>query len=166
MPPPDLLVSNDASLIVLRDGGSYWLQKGSGASKFTLEQWETHLASGTLRPIGDGEPEVCTQATCRLGPVLLLRGHARAGDCAGVALLVAAEPARGECPHEVRLLDRFTVWRDGAHAVWIEGASVRVLSDRAERGERPWVPPPPTARRVVPDLPMAPTETLPLAAQE
>ena len=101
---------------------------------------------------------------------MLLRGKAgagaQAGDCAGVLLLVAAEPARGECPREVRLLDRFTVWRDGAHAVWIEGGSVRVLSDRTERGERPWVPPPPKPRRVVPDLPMAPSETLPAAAEE
>lgn len=161
VPPPDLLVSNDAGLIALRADGSYWLQKRSGASKFTLEQWETHLASGPPRPISDGAPEICTSATCRLGPVLLLRNQARAGECAGVALLVAAEPARGECPRGVGLLDRFTVWRDGAHAVWIEGGSVRVLSDRAARGERPWVPPPPTPRRVVPDLPMAPTETLP-----
>ena len=160
-PTPDLLISNEARLIALRSAGAYWVQSQPGASKFTLEAWETHLAAGKLRPIRDGEPPACTHDSCRIGPVLMLRGSARAGDCTGVALLVSAEPARGECPSSAALLDRFTVWRDGAHAVWIEGDGVRVVSDRAYRGRRPWVPPPPTPRRVVPNLPMAPTEEMP-----
>ena len=42
--------------------------------------------------------------------------------------------------------DGFAVWRDGAHAVWLEPGGARVLSDRAHRGERPWVPPRPRPR--------------------
>ena len=162
-PRPDLLISEDARLIAFRSGGTYWLQTHSGGSKFTREAWEAHLGSGPLLPISDGKPEQCGAELCRVGPVLLVRDKARAAekDCAGVALLVSAEPARGECPRGVGLLDRFTVWRDSTHAVWIDGDGVRVLSDRAERGQRPWVPPPPTPRRVAPDLPTAPTETLP-----
>ena len=162
-PPPDLLVSNDARLIAVRAEGGYWLQARPGAAKFVREAWESHLASGPLRPVADGAPRECGAAECRLGPALLLRGTSRASDCAGVGLLVSAEPARGECP-AAGLLDRFTVWRDGAHAVWFEGDRVRVLSDRAYRGQRPWVPPPPTPRRATPNLPMAPAEELPPAA--
>ena len=162
-PAPDLLVSNEARLIAIRSGG-YWVQSRPGASKFTLEAWQNHLASGPLRPIRDGEPAECSAGQCRLGSVLMLRGSARPADCEGVTLLVSAEPARGECPASVALLDRFTVWRDGAHAVWL-GERPRVLSDRAYRGLRPWVPPMPTARRVVPNLPMAPTEELPAAGE-
>lgn len=165
-PPPDLLVSSDARLIAVRSGGSYFVQKRSGAPKFVLEAWGNHLASGPLLPLRDGAPGFCSRTECRLGSVLLLRDGARASDCTGVALLVSAEPARGECPREVPLLDRFTVWRDGAHAVWLEGGGVRVLSDRSARGARPWVPPLPRPRRVVPNLPMAPAEELPSAAAE
>ena len=161
-PPPDLMVSNDARLITIRDG-AYWVQSRPGAAKFVLEAWENHLGAGKLRPIRDGEPDICDAAHCRLGQVLMLRGSARAGDCAGVALLVSAEPVRGECPGSVALLDRFTVWRDGAHAVWLGSGPPRVLSDRADRGARPWVPPPPVPRRQVPNLPMAPAEELPAA---
>jgi competence protein ComEC len=164
-PSPDVLISNDARLIAVKADGAYWLQSRPGAAKFTREAWESHLASGPLRIIADGESQACAPGECRLGPVLLLRGTSRAADCAGVALLVSAEPARGECP-SAGLLDRFTVWRDGAHAVWLEGGSVRVVSDRTYRGQRPWVPPAPTPRRVVPNLPMAPTEELPAAAEE
>jgi competence protein ComEC len=165
-PRPDLLVSNDARLIALRADGAYWMQSRSGASKFTREAWESHLGAGKLRPIRDGEPAVCAKDSCRIGPVLMLRGASEAGDCTGVALLVSAEPARGECP-SAALLDRFTVWRDGAHAVWLWGDGVRVVSDRAYRGQRPWVPGLPTPRRqVAPNLPMAPAEELPPAAAE
>jgi competence protein ComEC len=164
-PPPDVLVSNDARLIAMREEGAYWLQSRPGAAKFVHEAWENHLASGELLPVADGAPRACGPTECRLGPVLILRGSSRAGDCTGVGLLVSAEPARGECP-SAGLLDRFTVWRDGSHAVWLDGNGVRVVSDRAYRGQRPWVPPPPTPRRVVPNLPMAPAEELPPASDE
>jgi competence protein ComEC len=160
-PLPDVLVSNDARLIALRSEGGYLVQSRPGASRFIRAEWENHLAAGRLQPIGDA----CPADACRLGPVLVLRGSARASDCTGVGLLVSAEPARGECP-SAGLLDRFTVWRDGAHAVWITPDGVRVVSDRAYRGQRPWVPGPPVPRRRVPDLPMAPAEELPPAASE
>jgi competence protein ComEC len=162
-PLPDLLVSNDARLIALRSEGAYWVQSRPGASKFTLAEWENHLGAGKLRPVRDGQPGSCTTGECRLGPVLVLRGQARPTDCAGVVLLVSPEPARGECPSGTGLLDRFTVWRDGAHGVWLGPNWVSVVSDRAYRGKRPWVPGPPVPRRAVPDLPMAPTEDLPPA---
>ncbi len=160
-PPPDLLISDDARLIAIGGEGQYWIQKHSGGSKFTQEEWETHLASGKLTPIREGLPAFCDATACRVGLILMLRDKGRAQDCAGAALLVSAEPARGDCPRGVALLDRFSVWRDGAHSVWIEAGGVRVLSDRADRGARPWVPPLPTPRRVVPNLPMAPSDPLP-----
>ena len=124
------------------------------------DAWADHLASGPLLPIADGQPAGCGATACRVGPVLLLRGTAHAGECEGVALVVSAEPARGVC-RGAALLDRFTVWRDGSHAVWLEAGGPRVVSDRMVRGARPWVPGPPQPRRVVPNLPMAPVEPLP-----
>ena len=110
-------------------------------------------------PIRTGEPASCGPETCRLqtatGTVAIIRNASAAGDCDGLVLLVSAEPARGECPSHVTTLDRFTVWRDGAHAVWLTAAGPVVLSDRQYRGARPWVPLAPTARRTIPNLPMA-----------
>ncbi len=166
-PAPDLLISNDARLIAFRDGG-YWLQAKSGAPKFVRDAWRDHLAAGPLRPLADGPPASCDAASCWLqsGGVLVLRDFARATDCTGVRLLVSAEPARGECPVGVPYLDRFSVWRDGAHAVWMTPDGPRILSDRAHRGTRPWVPPLPTPRQRAPDLPMAAADDLPAPADE
>ena len=166
-PPPDVLMSSDARLIAVRDGG-YWLQSRSGASKFVRDAWRDHLASGPLQPLQEGRPTSCTATACRIEPagLLLLRDASRAMDCAGVRLLISTEPARGECPAGVPYLDRFSVWRDGAHAVWLAPDGPRILSDRANRGDRPWVPPPPRPRVNIPNLPMAAAEDLPPAAED
>lgn len=165
VPLPDLLVSGDARLIALRVGPQFWLQSVSGGSKYTREEWENHFAAGSFGVLRDGMPEACGAVSCQVGPVLLLRNKAKVGDsaCTGVSLLVSAEPARGECPRGVALLDRFTVWRDGAASVWIEGGTARVVTDRQARGDRPWVPGPPRPRRVQSSLPAAEVDALPPA---
>jgi competence protein ComEC len=72
-------------------------------------------------------------------------------------VVVSAEPARGLCPRPLpALVDRFTVWRDGSVAVWLEPGGAVVVTDRMARGDRPWVPPAPKPRPgVVPRLPLA-----------
>lgn len=66
--------------------------------------------------------------------------------CVDAVVVVSAEPARGRC-FGPPLVDRFTVWRNGAYAVWLDPGVATLLSDREERGTRPWVPPPPQPRR-------------------
>ena len=167
-PAPDILISSEARLIAVRDG-NYYLQSRSGASRFIQDAWQSHLAAGPLLPMQTGEPASCGADSCRIlhgdDQVLVLRNNARP-DCTGVTLLISAEPARGDCPAVTPYVDRFSVWRDGAHAVWLTGAGPRVLSDRAERGSRPWVPGLPKSSRSVPNLPMAATDDLPLAVAE
>jgi len=162
--PPDVLVSSDARLIAFRDGG-YWLQSRSGASGFVRDAWRDHLAAGPLQALQEGHPADCTASACRIGPagLMVLRDAARVTDCTGIRLLVSAEPARRECPSDVPYIDRFSVWRNGAHAAWLMPGGLRIMSDRAYRGERPWVPPPPQPHRSAPNLPMAAAEEIPAA---
>jgi len=162
--PPDVLVSSDARLIAFRDG-AYWTQSRSGVSGFVHDAWQDHLAAGPLQSLQEGKPAECTASACRIDHLglLILRDAARVTDCTGIRLLVSAEPARGECPSGVPYIDRFSVWRDGAHAAWLTPDGLRILSDRAYRGERPWVPPPPKPHRSTPNLPMAAMEEMPTA---
>jgi competence protein ComEC len=53
-------------------------------------------------------------------------------------------------------VDRFTVWRNGSTAIWLDRDGARIVTDRSERGVRPWVPPPPQPRKAAaPGLPPA-----------
>jgi competence protein ComEC len=155
--PPDVLVSPDAKLIALRAGDQLFLQRLPGASGLTREVWVRlygGTATATLPPRAGQAANgtmACDDGACTLRPplggppVVLLRGAPPGEACAnGTALVVSAEPVRGRCA--ARVVDRFSVWRDGAHAAWLEPSGARVLSDRAARGSRPWVPPPPRPR--------------------
>jgi len=90
-------------------------------------------------------------------PAVLLRGASPNEACAGAALVVSAEPVRGRCA--ARVVDRFSVWGDGAHDVWLDKTGPRVLSDRALRGARPWVPPVPKPRYAATPREPTPRET-------
>lgn len=157
-PPADMLVSPDARLIALRSPA--FLQTRPGLSHFVLDSWQQYWAEPLTAPFPEANaPDTvrCTPVGCRIqqggAVVLLARSEAR-GQCADVALVVSAEPARSVCPG-VPLIDRFAVWRDGAHAAWLHGATPTIVSDRQWRGSRPWVPPVPTPARVRTTLPLA-----------
>ena len=161
-PPADLLVSPDARLIALRSPA--YLQSRPGASRFVLDSWGQYWAETLAVPFPESGlpgPVRCLATGCRIehgGALVLLSRANGPADCTGVALVVSAEPARAACPSLPRI-DRFSVWRDGAHAVWLRGGVATVLSDRQWRGDRPWVPPPPATARTGTALPLALTDS-------
>jgi competence protein ComEC len=166
--PPDLLISADGRLIAVRTPHAAFLQQAQGGSRFTADAWAQYWAIGAFQPIPDlgeepGGVVNCEKDFCLLRPysdrlgALLVRGPSKPSGCGQVSVIVSAEPARGLCPKPwPALVDRFTVWRGGSVAVWLEAGGARVLTDRMERGDRPWVPPPPKPKP-------APVPTLPLA---
>lgn len=170
--PPDALISADARLLGWRQpDGRVVLQRGPGATRFTADAW--------LRLWGATEAEApaeCEAGICRLrhspgGPELAVLRHAVAPrgramrdvvpppepPCGQAAIILSPEPVRGRCDGSL-VVDRFSVWRDGAHAVWLLPSGPVVLSDRAYRGDRPWVPPRPMPRFTPDGLPPAITE--------
>ncbi|MCX7683699.1 MAG: ComEC family competence protein [Acetobacteraceae bacterium] len=174
--PPDLLLSADSRWILVRLPEGAFAERGRGAGAFQrdamLRAWALAAAAPLPRAgAAAGGAIRCDAAGCRIvlpgGEVLLLRARPnedRPGltpeRCAGVALVVSAAPLRGRCPG-VPVLDRFSTWRDGAHSVWVEAGGARVLSDRAVRGDRPWVPPPPRPRPAAPGAEPPPPEDPP-----
>ena len=166
--PPDLLVSSDARLIALRTDRGLFLQRVQGASNLTRDSFlRAHGgAAAAILPLDGavgGGAITCTPGACafRRGSdatlAVLLRGDPPRAYCGTVPVIVAAEPVRGFCRGSA-VVDRFAVWRDGAHAVWFEASGPRVVSDRAFRGARPWVPPRPIPRGQISDEPAAAVE--------
>ena len=63
-----------------------------------------------------------------------------AEDCAIAGVVVSLVPIRGRCPSAHTVIDRFDLWREGAHAVWLDEGAVRVSTVAERRGVRPWAP--------------------------
>jgi competence protein ComEC len=183
VPPPDMLVTADARLIALRTADGVFMQSLPGARAFDREMLLRRFGVAEAMPLpvsgaAAGGAVACTPAACRFRPrsdaaeAVLLRtappprgarraeppdATARAEACGQAALVVAAEPIRPRCAGSVAV-DRFTVWREGAQMVRLGPEGVRVVSDRAWRGDRPWVPAPPVPGRPDPSLPLAPVD--------
>jgi competence protein ComEC len=171
--PPDVIVSADGRLVLMRGGEGAWLHRAAGATGFARDGMLRAMGlqeAGPLPAEGEAPGLRCTPASCSLvlasGEVALLRPARpreapdpalRAATCGRAALVVSPEPLRAPCPGSA-VVDRFSVWRDGAHAAWLEPGGVKLVSDRAWRGARPWVPPLPMPGRPDPS-PLAPVDT-------
>src|SRR3546814_10602831 len=66
---------------------------------------------------------------------VLLDPRAAADDCAIAEVVVSQEPLRRQpCREPERVIDRFDVWREGAHAVWLDPAGIRVETVARQQG--------------------------------
>ncbi len=151
-------MSADGRMVGLHTGDGMYVQTAGSAAGFTLDSWRTLWRARLARPLG------CGQAPCELrarpgGPAaLLVRDDPPQSVCAAAAV-VSLEPVRLHCAGPVS--DRFSVWREGAYAIWLTGDGARVLSDREERGSRVWMPSPTPRNRLPPGLVPVPAEALP-----
>jgi competence protein ComEC len=172
--PPDVVVNPTARVIALRGEAGYAALFSQGAGRLDRVMVAERLgldALPALVPGADGRL-ACTHAACTLtGPagqrILLLIPGPEETRCDDAALVISPEPLRGRC-RPAPMIDRFTVWREGAHAAWFTAdGGVRVVSDRALRGDRPWVAPVPVARTSRPARgPIAPALDLPAEGEE
>jgi competence protein ComEC len=137
--PPDVLVSPDARLIALSSPQGVMLLREPRASSFTLAQWYPVWPNAPFTPI---DPSQCQNDICRpptrYGNVIIALSPPASG-CPPALLVISPVPLRGACPGVV--IDRFTVWREGAVAAWVTSGHVTLQTDRQVQGTRPWIRP-------------------------
>ena len=151
--PPDALISPDGKLIAVRTPPAVLLLRSHKAAAYTLAQWQPVWAGAALTPLDPAAPPpgaACDGNGCTLSepPGLLRIALAPPNNgCGNVRLVLSPVPLRGACDAPGRLvIDRFSVWHDGAIAIWFGAQTLRVRSDRQVEGTRPWVPPWPAWR--------------------
>lgn len=140
--PPAAVVTQDARMIVVASSPEPLLLRQTRASRFAQHQLERLYRRDRFAALECSEPACRPEGSA----VLVVREPSRGMACGDAALVVSPEPLRGACRGKPAI-DRFDVWRNGAHAAWTDAdGSVRIVSDRALRGARPWVPPVPQPR--------------------
>lgn len=148
---PDVLVTGNGKLMAVRlADGALGLTSGK-TERFAAKIWAERDGQPAPRAweagTGAAAPLSCDRLGCvyrRAGRRVALIKDARAftDDCRPDWIVVSSVPARRACRGTARTIDRFDLWRHGAHAIWIDKDTVTVKSVRAVRGDRPW-----TARR-------------------
>ncbi|MCA1908808.1 MAG: ComEC family competence protein [Magnetospirillum sp.] len=142
--PPDVLVDGRGYAFAVRmKDGSLLVNRGG---RLLRDTWERR--AGPLS--AEAWPKAATSADQRLACApgfCLWRDDGRrvayvqkdevlADACASADWVIAAVPVRDKCRGRARVVDRFDLWRQGAHALWL--SSGRVESVAAWQGDRPW----------------------------
>ena len=149
-PAPDVLIAGDARLFAVRDGAGDLILSSKRARGMTAETWLRRHGPGSSAPLPGPNDKGDAGLRCdSLGCVYRARGHvvaiardtlALAEDCALAGVVVSLVPIRGGCPSAHTVIDRFDLWREGAHALWLDEGAVRVSTVADRRGVRPWAP--------------------------
>jgi competence protein ComEC len=104
-----------------------WLsQAGDSAGFKVAQQRAAWLCSVT----------VCKAQQSGLEIAFLLKQPSGFVTCPKADILVSQEPLRRRCKGRLATVDRFDVWRNGAHMVHTDGSTV---TTKAGQGARPWV---------------------------
>ncbi len=148
-PTPDLLVSGSGRLMALKgpDGG-LWLSSRR-VERFTAGVWKRRggHAGETVWPTA-GQAAAGDIACDSLGCIFKSKGETVAfvrdgralmEDCAVASVLISVEPLRDRpCRRPKLVIDRFDLWREGPHAIWLGNGKITVRSVAEVRGDRPW----------------------------
>lgn len=150
--PPDLLIADDGRLFAVADPAGRLLLS-SDRDEFVGDAW---LRRSGMSAIGslpfDGYGAEGRLACDSLGCIYSAHGRRIAvvrqpaalfEDCALADVVVSLEPVRIPCGAST-VIDRFDLWRNGAHAIWVgEDGAIDIRSVQEMRGRRPWVVGPP-----------------------
>ena len=153
---PDVLIAGDAKLVGVRGGDGLLELSAQRAAKLTRETWLRRAGQDQAEAWPTAGTDADGRLTCDpLGCIYKARGQtvalvreaaALAEDCLTATVVVATVPVRRACPSAHVVIDRFSVWRDGGHAVWLDPSGARAMSVRQVRGDRPWVAAVPSPR--------------------
>jgi competence protein ComEC len=149
--PPDVLIAADGALAAVNlPGDRGWAVSRDRGEGFLRSAWQRMWGGeAATNFLSAGRDETASGFLCDgLGCVLEVDGRmlaipataeAAAEDCARAQIVVTAVPIRSACPAAAAVIDRDSLRRGGAHAVWLLPDRIRIRSVAAERGRRPWV---------------------------
>ena len=156
--PPDLLISGEGTLVAVRKKDGSLAFSTLRADRFSREAWQRQFAGDKeVSPwphqgFSDDGAIGCDSLGCTVqlaGHVVAVtrRPEAVGEDCRNADIMLSLVPVRKACHAPRVVIDRFDLWRDGAHAIWLNGwlgdgwlggRPIRVKSVNGQRGNRPW----------------------------
>lgn len=144
--PPDLFVSADSRMAGLRTPAGELVMPFGGRG-FVAETWRRR--SGLDATMKGPKPSDVVGLRCdsigclyrKEGRTIALVKESAAllDDCPTADILVSRSPVkRRRCPGPQILIDRFDLWRNGPHAIFLGADRIEVKSVGAAAGRRPW----------------------------
>jgi competence protein ComEC len=149
---PDILIERDGTTAALRtEDGSLALPPDT-TSNYSVDNWL--LADGDDRDAAGAsastsfrcDPQGCIGKVKGKTVALIREPAALEEDCRIADIVIAPFTVSNACRAARVVVDRKMLSEQGAHALYIEGLSIRTETVAEARGARPWVPEPPRAK--------------------
>jgi competence protein ComEC len=144
---PDVLIEREGATAALRAQSGNLVFPPATAAGYSVDNWL--LADGDDRDVAAASPEEgafrCDSLGCIgtvKGKIVALIRHEGAveEDCRIADIVIAPFTIGQRCRAARVIVDRRVLKAEGAHALYIEGLSIRTETVAASRGRRPWVP--------------------------
>lgn len=142
---PDIYIDQATKNVVIRNEAGELVPAQSRRSRFAVSQW-LRVDGDDIAPAAASRRAgwTCEGSLCRAS----VKGHrvlymseeklAMTIPCGEADILITAFPLRGRCRSVPLRIDRFSVWRAGAHALYVGDGAPYVETARGEQGLRPW----------------------------
>jgi hypothetical protein len=145
---PSILFSQSGALFAIND------QKyGTAASTFRSERFERERWTQLLgiqeferltnwkTPIFRCDGTGCVYLKNTKVITFLNNAHTIKTDCDRADILISRVPIPKGCRNPSTIVDKFSLWREGGHALYLdEKGNARLETVNSLRGDRPWVP--------------------------
>ncbi|QQG35349.1 MAG: ComEC/Rec2 family competence protein [Micavibrio aeruginosavorus] len=141
--PPDLLISASGKLMAVKDPEGKVYMSTVKAEKFVAESWMRVLGRGGEIPeiLLSHPAAACDEWACRLTLKdkkisFAFHSAAHGEECRWADIVLADDPVRVRPCMAKTTIDRFDVWKNGVHAIWLNEETIQSVGER--RGHRPW----------------------------
>ncbi len=140
---PDVLISESARLVGVRDTAGRVFLTTTRAEKFTSDIWLESFGEADKHWMKD---EVVSPMTCDFSACIYQKNSTHIAvvfheaalreECERSNLVVSTIPVKADCP--TFFIDQQQVNKYGSHAIWLEKGQPRTKSVAQVRGIRPW----------------------------
>jgi competence protein ComEC len=143
---PDVLIERNGETAALRSETGSLVFPPATAASYSTENWL--LADGDEREVAKATDESVFRCDT-LGCIGLVKGKTVAlirhpgaleEDCRLADIVIAPFTIGKKCRAARVIVDRRMLKAEGAHALYVEGLSIRTETVAAARGKRPWTP--------------------------
>jgi competence protein ComEC len=142
---PDILIERTGQNAAFANEQSLLVPAYPRRARFTVEKWlqvrgdEATPAEAAKRPGWTCAENRCDATLKGKRIAYVSKAETQSLDCNGIDILITDFPLRRRCGSVPLRIDRFDLWRKGAHALRIETSEIIVETARDSQGQRPWV---------------------------
>ncbi|NNE23773.1 MAG: ComEC family competence protein [Rhizobiales bacterium] len=157
---PDILIERAGKNVAVRGEHGLLVPATARRAKFVTGKWLLNDGDDAeLKQAASRLAWTCSKVKCKAVSkgckiVFLREGAPVHHPCEKADILISDFPLRGACANVPVRIDRFDLWRHGAHAIHLKGNDTHIVTAAQMRGKRPWVIEP-IARRKIQLVPTA-----------